>query len=195
MERETETALVTRLRAGDPDAFDIVFDAYHVRRYSFLARLSRRRDVAEDLLDETWMRLVAHASRLEGETRLGPWLYTVARNLYYSYCRSRALDDARGVGLISLWPGGHPPPSPFEEAAARELERRLERALAALPAASREILLLVSVEGLTPSEAAVVCGVSQEALRQRLSRARAMLSQKLDSPTASPAAAPGAVTT
>jgi len=195
MDRETELALVARLRAGDPDAFDAVHDAYHSRLYNFLARLSRRREVAEDLLEETWLRLVATADRLRTDTRLGPWLYTVARNLFYSYCRSRALDDACASGLIGLWPTGTPPPSPFEETAARELERRMERALARLPAQQREVLLLVGVENLTPAEAAVICSLNPEAFRQRLSRARAALARELDSATSQPVAVLGEVTT
>lgn len=195
MDRDTEIALVARLRAGDPDAFDAVHEAFHARLYNFLARLSRRRDVAEDLLEETWLRLVAHADRLEPDTRLGPWLYTVARNLFHSYCRSRALDDGLAASLIGLWPAGTPLASPFEEAAARELERRVERALATLPAAYREVLLLVGAEGMSPSEAAGVCGVSPEALRQRLSRARAMLTRALDAAPAIEIGMPREVTT
>jgi RNA polymerase sigma-70 factor (ECF subfamily) len=103
----------------------------------------------------------------------------VARNLYHSYCRSRAISDAAADALVSLWPGGSPRPSPFEEAAARELEGRLERALARLPANHREALLLVGVEGMTPAEAAGVCGLTPEAFRQRLSRARAALDIEL----------------
>ena len=68
-----------------------------------------------------------------------------------------------------------PVPSPFEEAAASESERRIEAALAGLPLQYREVLLLVGVEGLGLAEAAAVCGISNVALRQRLSRARAML--------------------
>jgi RNA polymerase sigma-70 factor (ECF subfamily) len=181
MDRDTELALVARLRAGDPDAFDLVYEAYHARLYNFLARLSRRRDVAEDLLEETWLRLVAHAMRLQDDTRLGPWLYTVARHLFYSYCRSRATDETCAASLIGLWPTGTPPPSPFEETAARELEHRVEHALAALPAPSREALLLVGIDGLAPSEAAEVCGLTPDAFRQRLSRARAMLERQLES--------------
>jgi len=180
MDRDTEIALVARLRAGDPDAFEAVHEAFHARLFNFLARLCRRREVAEDLLEETWLRLVTHSGRLAPDTRLGPWLYTVARNLFYSYCRSREIDEGMAAGLIGLWPGGTPLASPFEEAAARELERRVERALATLPAAYREVLLLVGAEGLSPSEAAGVCGVSPEALRQRLSRARAMLTRDLE---------------
>jgi RNA polymerase sigma-70 factor (ECF subfamily) len=189
VERETELALVGRLRNGDAAAFDIAYEEYRARIYSFLARLSRSRDIAEDLAEETWLRLVSTGSRLRPDTRLGPWLFTVARNLYYSYCRSRALDESASAGLISLWPAGTPRPSPFEETAARELEQRVERGLAALPAPYREALLLVAIEGLTPSEAAGVCGLAPEAFRQRLSRARAALDRELGSPargTASP---------
>jgi RNA polymerase sigma-70 factor (ECF subfamily) len=191
MDRETELAVVARLRAGEPGAFDTVYDAYHARLYNFLARLSRRRDVAEDLLEETWLRLVSNAIRLQADTQLGPWLYTVARNLFHSYCRSRAISDACADGLIGLWPTGTPRPSPFEETAARELERRMERALSGLPATYREALLLVGSEGLTPAEAAVVCGVSPEALRQRLSRARALLNRELETTPAHPVMLPG----
>jgi RNA polymerase sigma-70 factor (ECF subfamily) len=187
MDRDSELELVSRLRAGDPGAFDVVHAAFNARLFGFLARLSRRRDVAEDLLEETWLRLVAQANRLRPDTQFGPWLFTVARNLYVSYCRSRVLEDSHVVDLIGLWPIGAPRSSPFEETAANEFERRLESALASLPSTSREVLLLVAVEGLRPAEAAVVCGITPEALRQRLSRARAQLARRLDETNAAAA--------
>jgi RNA polymerase sigma factor (sigma-70 family) len=180
MDRDIELGIVRRLRHGDHDAFDAVYDEFNVRLYSFLARLSRSRDVADDLLEETWLRLVANAERLRPDTRLGAWLFTVARNLHVSYCRSRAIDESRECGPLGLWPSSPRAPSPFEEAAASELERRVERAVAALPARYRETLLLVAVEGFLPTEAAAICQVSPENLRQRLSRARAMLAREVD---------------
>jgi RNA polymerase sigma-70 factor (ECF subfamily) len=135
--------------------------------------------VADDLLEETWLRLVKHAGRLRADTRLLPWLFTVARNLHVSYIRSRALEDAGAAGL-ALWPVSPGSASPFEEAAANELERRIERALARLPRHAREVLLLVSVAGLSHADAAEVCGVTPDALRQRLSRARTALAHALD---------------
>jgi len=180
MDQESELALVERLRAGDPDAFDLVHAAFHTRLFTFLVRLSRSRDVAEDLVEETWLRLVRQAPRLRPDTQLGPWLYTVARNLHVSYCRSRLIEESHAGDLFGLWPGGTARSSPFEEAAATEFERRLESAIASLPASSREVLLLVAVEGLRPAEAASVCGITPEALRQRLSRARAQLAQRLE---------------
>ena len=180
MDRDSELALVGRLRAGDRDAFDAVHDCFNTRLFNFLARLSRRREVAEDLLEETWLRLVARSAHLQADTRLGPWLFTVARNLYVSYRRSRALEDSHTVGLIGLWPSGSAPPSPFDWAVASEAGRRIEAAIGALPVAYREALLLVLVEGLRPAEAAGVCGISPEAMRQRLSRARAALAASLE---------------
>ena len=179
MDRDSELELVAGLRSGDPAAFDAVHAEFNTRLLTFLARLARSRDVAEDLLEETWLRAVTHAGRLDAETRLGPWLFTVARNLYVSYCRSRVLEDFHMAGMIGLWPSGLNR-SPFEETAANEFERRVEAALASLPAAYREVLLLVSIEGLRPAEAAIVCGISPEASRQRLSRARALLERRLD---------------
>jgi DNA-directed RNA polymerase specialized sigma24 family protein len=72
VEREAELALVARLRQGGADAFDDVYSAFNTRLFTFLVRLSRRRDVAEDLLEETWLRLVNHARRLRPDTKLGP---------------------------------------------------------------------------------------------------------------------------
>lgn len=180
VDRETELAIVERLRQGSPDAFDAVYDAFNTRLFTFLMRLARRRDVAEDLLEETWLRLVKHASRLRPDTRLAPWLFTVARNLHVSFSRSRMLEDSATAGLIALWPFSAERTSPFEAAAASELEARIERALAVMPAASREVLLLVGVAGLDHSDAADVCGITPEALRQRLHRARDLLSKALE---------------
>ena len=178
MDRDAERELVSRLRAGDADAFETVYAEYNTRLFAFLARLSRNRATAEDLLEETWLRLVSHAERLREDSQLGAWLFTVARNLYVSYCRSRMLEDVHALDSIGLWPSGCPS-SPFEETAGHELGVRLEVALAELPLQYREALLLVAIEGLTPSQAAQVCGVSGEAMRQRLSRGRAMLAERL----------------
>ena len=183
MDPDTEQALVERLRRGDEAAFDAVYDAFNLRLFTFLLRLTRRHHVAEDLLEETWLRLVKHGRRLRPDTRLGPWLFTVARNLHVSYVRSRMIEDSTAVGLMTLWPFSVERSSPFEATAASELERRIERVLASLPPASREVLLLVGVAGLDHSDAADVCGITPEALRQRLHRARAMLARAIEMET------------
>lgn len=180
MDRDTEWALVQRIAAGDTSAFDTIYDEYRARLYSFLVRLSRRRDLAEDLLEQTRLRLVTYAGRIKPGTPLGPWLFVVARNFYLSYCRSRAVEDARAAPLMGVWTQPAPGPSPFEQAAASALEARFERALAALPPQHREVLLLSAVEEMTPAEMAHVCGVTAEVMRQRLFRARSLLAQQME---------------
>lgn len=180
MERASELELVARLKAADAAALDVVHAAFNTRLFNFLARLSRHRDVAEDLLEETWLRFIDMLPRLHDDTRLGPLLFKIARNLHVSYCRSRAIEDHYAPDMIGLWPNGSPAPSPFDASVARETGDRLDDALAALPAIYREALLLVAVDDLKPSEAAAICGITPEAMRQRISRARAMIAKHLD---------------
>jgi RNA polymerase sigma factor (sigma-70 family) len=177
---DDEADLVARLRAGDVEAFDAIYDEYRPRIFGFLLRLSRRRTVAEDLLDETFLRLVRHAPALRADTNLGAWLFTVARNLYWSYRRASALEDDVDPVTLSVWPIAAGDPSPFDLAAGSELESRLDQALAGLPPQQREVLLLVIREDMRPGEAADVCGITAEALRQRLARARAALIRHLN---------------
>ncbi len=184
VERELEQRLVARLKAGDAAAFDAVYDAYRPRLFTFLARLTRRRDVAEDLLDETWLRLVMSAPRLADDTCIAAWLFTVARNLHASWCRHRALDDTRISDAPASWPAPAPGESPFEATSRNETEDRIERALARLTRRDREVLLLVAVSGMTPAEAAAAVGLPADALRKRLQRARERLAAEMEKETA-----------
>ncbi len=179
MDREFELRLVERLRSGESAAFEAVYEAFRPRIFSFLARLSRRRDVAEDLLAETFLRLVARARDLRGDTSLAAWLFTVARNLHVSWCRNRALHEGLVAGLTPSWPEPAAGETPFEAASRCETERRLETALARLALPDREVLLLVAVEGLAPVEVASALGLAPEVLRKRLQRARERLAIEL----------------
>lgn len=174
-----ETKVPAALRAGDEDAFDRVFAFWRPRLFSFLLRLTGRHDLAEDLLQETFVRLATHARELDEATHLGAWLFRVARNLHLDWLRSRHLDADRTSELGSLEFLRAEGPGPFEILAGDESQRALERALAGLPRAFREILLLVGVEGMAPHEAAEVLGVRPEAARKRLQRARTMLAEAL----------------
>jgi RNA polymerase sigma-70 factor (ECF subfamily) len=178
MEREYELSLVRRVRDGDTQAFDEIYDAFNPRLYNFLRRMSKRPDIAEDLLEETWLRLVSSAARFDVDTRLAPWLFTVARNLYLSYCRSRVREQSYTSDLVLIWPD-QVASSPLQTAMSNEFENVVEAAVYTLPAKYREALLLVGVEDLRPGDAAAVCGISPEAFRQRLSRARALITRQL----------------
>jgi RNA polymerase sigma factor (sigma-70 family) len=176
VDRAHELALILRLKAREVAAFDEIYEAYRARLYSFLVRLTRRCDIAEEMLQETWLRLATRGHLLRDDTHLCAWLFTVAHNLFVSYCRNRLLDAER-IGELNSMPAPVLP-SPFESAAASETERRLERAIALLPAHYREVLLLTAA-GITHDEAAVICELRPDAFRKRLSRAREQVSAAL----------------
>lgn len=177
VEHAIELDLVARVCRREASAFDQAYDAYRQRLFSYLLRLAGDRALAEDLLQETWLRLATHADRLRPGTCLAAWLFTVARNLFLSHQRSRGRDAGRTGELGCVTLAEDEGASPFDRAVGNELQRRLETALARLPQAHRDALLLVAVAGLTPSQAAEVCGIRPEAMRQRLARARACLSR------------------
>ena len=181
----TDAELVAGLGRRDPQAFTVIYERYRVRIYSFLVRLSGRRELADDLFQETFLQLTRHATQLRPDTELGAWLFTVARNRYRSYRRTAVLRRLR-LQLAEL--GGAmgrlatptAPATPFDHAARSDLGRHLERALAELGDAQREVLLLVGVEGMEQDRAAAVLGLTPAALRQRLARARAQVQEFLD---------------
>jgi RNA polymerase sigma-70 factor (ECF subfamily) len=187
MDRATELELVGRLRQGDPAAFDEVYAAFRARLYSFLRRLTGRRELAEDLSQETWLRLADRAVGLRVDTALSAWLFTVARNLAASYWRSRWLDGPLVSNIDDLDVPDDPVASPERLAEASDDRRVLEASLSTLAAADREVLLLIGTEGLTPAEAAAVCGLKPGTLRKRLERARSRLSAALDRFAGAPA--------
>ncbi|HKY36257.1 MAG TPA: RNA polymerase sigma factor [Polyangiaceae bacterium] len=165
-----EALLVERLRGGDGRALADVYARYHERIWSFLLRLSGRRHLAEDLFQETWLAVARGVGRLRDDTDLRAWLFTVARNRYRSYRRWAVLDIAR---LFEL--GSAPAElalAPDQLAEARAAAARAEAAFAQLSNAHREVLLLVVGEGLDAAQAGAVLGLSPEAVRQRLRRAR-----------------------
>lgn len=172
-----DTELLTALARGDENAFDAVYESLRAPLYSFLVRLCKSRELAEDLLQETWLRLARHAPLFPADTKLRPWLFTVARNLYRSQRRWSLLDAERlrDWGLIH----SERAESGFESFAASAEQRAVERALASLPAAEREILLLCGWSGFEPMEAAEILGLRADAVRQRLRRARAKLRERL----------------
>jgi RNA polymerase sigma-70 factor (ECF subfamily) len=174
----TDFEIVAGLRRADAAAFDAMYTQYRARIHGFLLRLAGRRDVAEDLFQETWINAARAAPRLREDTRLAPWLFTIARNEWVSHRRWSMLDLSRVVTLgddVHFASVRSPEPGPDAELATSQSVRALERAIGALPAALREALLLVAVEGFEPREAAEILGIKYDLLRQRVSRARAQL--------------------
>ena len=162
MDREFELALVERVRAGETAAFDAVHAAFNARLYGFLARLARSRDIAEDLLEETWLRFVTHAGQLHADTRLGPWLFTVARNIVIDEWRTRRAQSEFPLAEV---------PEPREPDDDRTDQLLLSWVVAeALTKLSREhqsVLLECYYRGRSVGEAARVLGVPEGTVKSR----------------------------
>lgn len=177
-----ETELIARLRRREPAAFDDAYALYHPRIFRFLLRLAGRRQVAEDLFQDTWLAAARHAGNLDEDTDLGAWLFTIARNRFRSHRRWSFLDFAQRERLTH-----EPPdlaPSPDREVEARAEAAAVTEAFARLTPAHREVLLLAVVEGMETAQVAAVLGLKPDAVRQRISRARAELAAHLETENA-----------
>ena len=181
MRDDNEPGLIARLRAGDPAAFELVYDAEKASVYGFLLRLSRDPHTAADLFQNVWLKLARHAARLQDDSNVRAWLLTVARREYIGFRRAQALDISR-VLLLGLVPR-------TEHAGESEADLALSAALARLADADREVLLL-AVTRLEPDAMAATLGISCVAFRQRLSRARRRLATLLDTECPSEQPAP-----
>jgi RNA polymerase sigma factor (sigma-70 family) len=171
----TDLSLVDRLRRGERAAFRDLYARFAQASFGFLLRLAGRREVAEDLHQDVWLAVATHAARLEPDTDLAAWIFTIARNRFRSARRqSDVAAPASDPAALERAPGAPPADDP----ACRDLER----ALGSLPEIHREMLLLVGVEGLDVKQAAAVLAINHDAARQRLARARAALAEALAAP-------------
>jgi RNA polymerase sigma-70 factor (ECF subfamily) len=172
--------LVAQLRKRRPGAFDATYQRYREPIWRFLDRLCGRRDLAEDLFQDTWLAAARNAHRLREGSQLLPWLYTIARNKHRNAVRFRFLDRKRREKVADEPIEG--PPEPDAQAEARRRARQVELAFDTLPEVYREVLLLVLVEGLSTQAVAGVLALREDAVRKRLSRARAELARRLGLP-------------
>ena len=176
---ETDGALIEQSVRGRPDAFVEVVQRHEVAVHGFLARRAGRQ-AADDLLGEVWVRAFAARGGYDpGYDDARPWLYGIARNVLRAHWRaSKARRDA-DQQAAEAHQAAEAAVDPWDDvvdrldSAARTQD--LVSALRALPAAERDVLLLVAWEQLTPAEAAVVLGVPPGTARSRLHRARAAL--------------------
>jgi RNA polymerase sigma-70 factor, ECF subfamily len=166
--------------ARDASAFDRLYARHHAGLYRFLYRLAGSRDHADDLFQETWLRMARCWSSLEAVADVEAWLFTVARNVFMSSRRAGA-SERRGVERLRVLPEGRAAPAD-RALESHERAAALERAWAALDDDDRVLLWLVAVEELGQHQIAQVLGLGHAAVRQRVTRARARLAARLAEP-------------
>ena len=176
---ETETAKIARgLRERDMELLADLVQRYQHRLVRYLLYLTGRREYAEDLAQETWIRVLQRGSQYNGRQRFDPWLFAIARNLAIDYLRKKrkavqtaSLPDDRDEILLVSSSG----PSPFEAAARSEDATRLAVQLQILSPLYREALLLRFQEDLPLAEIAQVLGTPVTTVTSRIYRGLAAL--------------------
>jgi RNA polymerase sigma-70 factor, ECF subfamily len=176
---ETETAKIARgLRERDTELLADLVERCQHRLVRYLLYLTGRRDYAEDLAQETWIRVLQRGSQYNGRQRFDPWLFAIARNLAIDYLRKKqkavqtaSLPDDRDEILLVSSSG----PSPFEAAARSEDAIRLAGQLQILSPLYREALLLRFQEDLSLAEIAQVLGAPVTTVTSRIYRGLAAL--------------------
>ena len=163
--------MIARLRAGDAGAFDVVYAAYHARLFNFLA------PVAASRVARPGRSLVAAGrTRLARDDTAGAVAVHRRAELSPATADRGCSEASHAAELIGLWPGGTPARRSRQQRPAKP--SAVQRRLPVLPATYA--VLLPSASKGQPTEAAAVCAISPEAMRQRLSRARALLAERLE---------------
>jgi RNA polymerase sigma-70 factor (ECF subfamily) len=171
---DADAALMRSVGAGDAAACRLLVERHLRRIVTFAYRMLGDVGEAEDVAQETFLRLWVHARRWRPEARLGTWLHRVAHNLCIDRLRARR-----------EWPSDRLPdradPSDGAVAARQrsQVAEALEAAIAALPERQRTAIMLVYYDEIRNVEAAEIMGVSVEALESLLARARRSLRRRL----------------
>jgi RNA polymerase sigma-70 factor (ECF subfamily) len=181
---ESEASEIARgLRRRDPDLLDRLIEQYQHRLLRYLVYLAGNRELAEDLFQETWIRVLERGHQYDGHHEFCTWLFAVARNLTIDYLRRKSPVSLDGLmedeDHVPLEPAD-PRPSAWEVVAQNEQAERVGAALGGIPAEYRETVVLRFQEGLTLEEIATVTGARLGTVKSRLYRGLNLLMSRLD---------------
>ena len=177
-------------KSGEVRAFEALVRRHRTPVFNFILRFTGHRARAEDLLQETWLKVLRSAEGYEPKARFTTWMYTIARNLCVdsarkeSYRQADSLDapvagsrEADGRMLGEMLPDGGP--SPERGAHNTRLRPLLQRALLALPDEQREVFILREYSGVAFKEIAEVTGTSENTVKSRMRYALEGLRRRL----------------
>jgi RNA polymerase sigma-70 factor (ECF subfamily) len=183
---ERENAAIARgLKRQDPELLDQLIETYQHRLMRYLMFLTSKREVAEDLFQEVWIRVLRRGSQYNGQARFDTWIFTIARNLVIDLSRKRtmaSLDemregseeaDARPFEIVQEGP------SPLEQFEYRENASEVATVLLTLDPAYREVLTLRFHEEMSLEEIATVTRAPLSTVKSRLYRGLAALKPEL----------------
>ena len=173
----SDERLMARLRAGDQEALRVLYGRHARSLYNFALRLLSDPAAAEDILQETFLRVYKNRTAYRSVATFKTWTFTIARNLCLDILRSA---PRRTEVTDNLLPEAEDPtPTPLDHLEQVEREAMVHQALALLPPEDREILLLSRYAGLRYGEIAAILGVSEDAVKMRAHRALTRLRKLL----------------
>ena len=177
-------AIARGLKRNDPALLDQLIETYQHRLLRYLLFLTGKREVAEDLFQETWMRVLLRGAQYNGKARFDTWLFTIARNLVIDLSRKRqmaSLDEMSEAGEDERpFEVAIDGPSPFEQFATREDRAEVAEVLLKLEPNYREVLTLRFHEELSLEEIASVTRAPLSTVKSRLYRGLAALKPEVE---------------
>ncbi len=179
-----ENALIAQgLRRHDPELLDQLIIQYQHRLLRYLLFLTGSRDLAEDLFQETWMRVLTRGTQYNGAARFDTWLFTIARNLMIDMRRKRTMASLEEMcevdGEDRAYEIPSDEPTPFDLYQIRENGQRVTAALLTLDPLHREVLVLRFHEELSLEEIAQVTRAPLSTVKSRLYRGLAALKPRV----------------
>lgn len=185
--RQESLAIAHGLKRQAAGLLDELIVRYQHRLMRYLLYLTGNRELAEDLFQEVWMRVLVRGGQYNGQSRFETWLFSIARNLLIDYRRKRTMssldeliegsgEDDRAMPLEIAADG----PTPFDRCSWMEDRERIASALMELDALHREVLVLRFHEDLSLDEIARVTQAHLSTVKSRLYRGMAMIKPKLE---------------
>jgi RNA polymerase sigma-70 factor (ECF subfamily) len=190
---ERENAEIARgLKLQDPELLDRLIELHQHRLMRYLMFLTGKREVAEDLFQEVWIRVLRRGSQYNGKARFDTWIFTIARNLVIDLSRKRTMssldemceagNDERPFEVVGEGP------SPLDEFQFRENASEVATVLQTLEPSYREVLTLRFHEELSLEEIASVTRAPLSTVKSRLYRGLAALKPRLEKLRSAPSA-------
>jgi len=167
--------LIARIRAGDPSAERALYDAHVDRLYRLVFRYVGEPDVAEDCVQDTFIRAFERIGDFRGDSALGTWLGAIAVSMALTALRKRK----RASGREGTWEDAEQLAAPKPPVVDPDLQARLHEEIERLPEGYRMVFLMHDVEGYTHEEIGTMLGVQTGTSKAQLSRARARLRERL----------------
>lgn len=183
--------LLRRFNEGEAEAFALLVRRYERPLYNFILRSVRRRERADELLQDVFLKVVQRSQDFKGQSKFSTWLYTIARNLCIDHSRKmvfrrhKSLDAATRSGADSEGPTllERTPSSDLgsdRQAIANDLAARIAAAVEELPEEQREVFLMRQVQGMAFKAIAEVVDVPENTVKSRMRYALERLQRALD---------------